>query len=233
MAGITARRWLCRGIVTVGATLLATTASAQPGETVARMPAWDASGSIALRFIRASDFGDEDYYYYDWQTQGEPGFQVGRHVTRHLKVEIGVRGPMQFTVDESDLVPAPSIPGGFAETWLDRRVRVLSFAPSLTWQFFENAFVHPYVSAGVAMDVVDIHRFREAYTASYGRTAIRYDVPGIDTSETMFEARPFFAVGSKSYFGNGQWFVRPEFEIGVTKSRIGRVSLRLGVGVDF
>jgi hypothetical protein len=49
----------------------------------------------------------------------------------------------------------------------------------------------------------------------------------------VVEARPFFAAGTKSYFGNGRWFVRPEFEVGVTHARIGAVALRLGVGVDF
>ena len=85
------------------------------------------------------------------------------------------------------------------------------------------------------MDLLNTHRFREAGIESYplSRTTVRYDVPGIDTRETAVAARPFFAVGSKSYFGNGRWFVRPEFEIGVAKSRIGHVSLRLGVGVDF
>jgi len=235
MAGITARRWLCRGLVTVGATLLATTASAQAGETVVRMPAWDASGNLAIHFFRASDLdGGDDHYYYDSEALAQPGAQVGRYVTPHLKVELGVRGPMQYTSYDTIHVPAP-LPGGFAETWVDRRVRVVSFAPAITWQFFENTFMHPYVSAGVAVDLVDVHRFREAGTESYplSRATVRYDVPGIDTRETVVKARPFFAVGSKSYFGNGRWFVRPEAEIGVVKSRIGTGSLRLGVGVDF
>ena len=234
MAEITARRWLCRGLATVGAALLATTASAQAADT-ARMPVWDAGGSMAVRSTRASDLG-EDGYYDDWEGQWEPGAQVGRHVTKHLKVELGLRGPMHYEFFDAIRVPAPALPGGFADTYVDRHVRVLSFAPAITWQFFENTFVHPYVSAGVAMDIADTHRFRQAGTESYvprTGTTIRYDVPGIDTRETVIEARPFFAAGTKSYFGNGQWFVRPEIEIGITKSRIGRFSLRLGVGVDF
>lgn len=237
MAEITARRWLGRGLATVGATLLATTASAQAGDTVARMPVWDASGSVAAHSIRASDVdsGRDDSYDY-WEGQWEPGAQVGRYLTTQLKVEIGVRGPMQYTFYDTIRVPVPALPGGFAETWIDRHVRVLSFAPAITWQFFENSFVHPFVSAGVAIDVTDVHRFRQAGTERTfvtSRTAVQYDVPGIDTHETVIGARPFFAAGSKSYFSNGRWFVRPEIEIGVTKSRVGAVSLRLGVGVDF
>jgi hypothetical protein len=186
--------------------------------------------------IRASDLdvgSDDDYDY--WEGQWQPGVQIGRFLTTHLKAEIGVRGPMRYDFYETISVPAPALPSGFGVTYADKHVRVLSFAPAITWQFFENTFVHPYLSAGVAVDVSDIHRFREAGTSSIvvSRTTVRYDVPGIDTRETAVTARPFFAAGSKSYFGNGRWFVRPEIEIGVNKSRIGAVSLRLGVGADF
>jgi hypothetical protein len=142
---------------------------------------------------------------------------------------------MRYDFYETISVPAPALPGGFARTYVERDVRVVSFAPAITWQFFRNTFVHPYVSAGVAVDVSDIHRFRPATVDSMvvSRTTVRYDVPGIDTRKAAVAARPFFAAGSKSYFGNGRWFVRPEIEIGVNKSRIGAVSLRLGVGADF
>lgn len=236
MAKIAARRWLCRGLATAGATLLATTVSAQANDTGVRRPVWDASGSVALHYVRASDLrSDRDFLYDDWATQWQPGVQVGRYLTPHLKVEIGVRGPTQYGFLESDRIPVPALPGGFGPAGIDRQVRVLSFAPAITWQFFENSFVHPYVSAGVAMDVSDIHRFREAGTREIflSRTTVRYDVPGIDTRATAVDARPFLAAGTKSYFSNGRWFVRPEIQVGVTKSRIGQVSLRFGVGVDF
>ena len=198
MSDITTRRWLCRGLTTIGATLLATTVSAQASDTV-RMPVWEASGSVAMQNIRASELdGGQDYLYDYWESQLEPGVQVGRYITKQLKVEIGVRGPMQYSFYESDYVPAPGIPGGVPES-IDRSVRVLSFAPAITWQFFENSFVHPYVSAGVAMDVSDIHRFRQAGTGSWvqSRTTVQYDVPGVDTRATAVDARPFLAVGTK------------------------------------
>ena len=128
------------------------------------------------------------------------GIQVGRYLTTQLKLEIGLRGPVQYFFYETDRVPAPALTGGFATESIDRHVRVFSFAPAITWQFFENSFAHPYLSAGVAMDVSDIHRFRQAGTGSIvqSRTTVRYDVPGVDTRETLVEARPFLAVGSKS-----------------------------------
>lgn len=228
-------RWVKWGLATTGALLVATLASAQGTETKApRMPLWDASGAVALHNIRASDaHGGEDQFDW-WEPQWETGVQAGRYLTPHLKVEMGVRGPMQYDFYESAQVPAPGLSGGVAFASIDRHVRLVSFAPGVTWQFFENRFVHPYVSAGVSFDVAEIHRSRDAHTVSVSRsnTTIRYSVPAVDTRETLVDARPFLAAGTKSYF-NRHWFVRPEAHVALAGSRVGQVSLRLGVGVDF
>jgi len=236
MAEIAARRWLLRGLAMMVTALVATTASAQSADTAPRMPVWDASVSGALHNVRASEMRPQPDGLYDYfETQWEPGAQVGRYLTSHLKVELGVRGPMQSSFYETDLVPVPALTGGFGWSSVDVNVRVFSVAPAVTWQFLDNTFAHPYLSVGVAMDVMDVHRFRPARTETdyRGRTGVRYDVPAIDTRDTEFIARPFVAVGSKSYFSNGRWFVRPEIQVGTSKSRVSAVSMRLGVGVDF
>lgn len=236
MAELAATRWLRRGLAMLLTTLVATTASAQSADTAVRMPVWDASVSGAFHNVRASDLRPHTDGLYDYfETQWEPGAQVGRYLTRHLKVELGVRGPMQSRFYETDHVPVPALAGGFGRSSVDLTVRVFSFAPAVTWQFLDNTFAHPYLSAGVAIDVMNVHRFREARTETdyRGRTEVRYDVPAVDTRETNLIARPFVAVGSKSYFSNGRWFVRPEIQVGASQSRVGAVSIRLGVGVDF
>jgi hypothetical protein len=236
MTEIAARRWLCRGLAMVGATLLATTVHAQATDTVVPMPRWDVNGSVAVNNTLASEIRIDPGRYYDyWAGQWEPGAQIGRYLTPHLKLEIGVRGPMHYDFSEDGRVPVAALPGGFGPAPIDVRVRVFSVAPAITWQFLENSFFHPYVSAGLAMDVSDIRRLRDAGTREtfLTRGSVRYDVPAVDTRATEFHARPFLAAGSKSYFSNGRWFVRPEIQVGVAKSRIGQVSLRFGVGVDF
>ena len=236
MGRIAARRWLNRGLVTIGVALLATPASAQQHETQARMPAWDATGSVAVHNVRAGDLHhDSDDRYDNWETQWEPGAQIGRYLTAHLKLEVGARGPMRYHLYESVPIPVPGAPGGFAPSWIERKVQAVSVAPAVTWQFFDNAFVHPYVSGGADITVANVHRFRAARTGSVttSRTTVRYDEPAVDSHEVIVDARPFVAVGTKSYFHNGRWFVRPEIQAGISRSRIGQVSLRLGVGADF
>ncbi|HUQ86466.1 MAG TPA: hypothetical protein VM096_02845 [Vicinamibacterales bacterium] len=231
MVAIAARRWLCLGVATVAATLVATTVSAQALDAV-RMPLWDAGASLAAAQTRASELG---YEYDYWESQWEPGIQLGRYLTPHLKLEMSVRGPMQYHFYEDEPVPVPAIPGGIGRSIVDSEIQLFSLAPAVTWQFFENTFVHPYVSVGVAVDVANIHRSREAHIETFylTRGSVSYPVPALDTREIDVRAYPFLAAGSKSYFANGRWFVRPEIEIGVGRSRVAQYSMRLGVGVDF
>ena len=231
-----AGRWLAWGVVTFGVVLLATPASAQGNDAQLRMPRWDATGSVALHNVRSGDaHSDSDGLYDYWETNWEPGFQVGRYLTTHLKVEVGVRGPMQYHFYESDRIPLPGVPGRFGPASIDRRVTVISIAPAVTWQFLDNTFVHPYVSGGLDIDLADIHRFRDARSGSItiSGATIRYDQPAVDSHEAIVDARPFIAIGTKSYFHSGRWFVRPEIQAGISKSRFAQVSLRLGVGADF
>ncbi len=231
------KRWLVRGIAGIGVMLLvATTASAQDNADAGpRLPLWDATGTLGIHSIRASEVHSAERLYEWWETLGEPGFATGRYLTPHLKFEVGVRGPMNYRFVEPYLVPAPGLPGGVASTYIDRHVRLVSCSPVVTWQFFENAFVHPYVSAGVALDVLDVHRLRTPTTANVRQsngTTVRYDVPGVDTHQTVVNVRPVFGAGTKSYF-NDRWFVRPDVQLEFMRAGIGQVSLRLGVGADF
>lgn len=236
MAATTARRWLRRPVMTVGATLVASISWAQASDVSAvRFPLWDASGSIAFHNVRASEAqrGPDDFDH--WDANAELRGQAGRYLTSHLKVEFAVLAPMSYDFYERISVPAPAVPGGVGTTWVDRNVTVLSLQPALTWQFFENTFVHPYVAAGVSVDVANIHRFRDAGADSVfasGNRSFRFDVPAVDTRETVTEFRPFVAFGTKSYF-NEHWFARPEVQLGFGQSRLGQVSLRLGIGRDF
>jgi hypothetical protein len=236
MAATTARRWLTRSLMTVGTTLFASMAWAQASDvSTFRMPRWDASASVAFHNVRASEVqaGPDDFDY--WEPNAEWRGQAGRYATPHLKVEFAVLAPMSYNFYEPILVPAPAVPGGVGTTWVERNVTVLSLQPALTWQFLDNAFVHPYVTAGISVDVANIHRFRDAGIDNVfvpGNRGFRFDVPAIDTRDTVTEVRPFLAFGTKSYF-NEHWFARPEVQLGFGQSRLGQVSLRLGIGRDF
>src|SRR5262245_42440646 len=226
MGGTTARQWLTRSLVTVGAMFLATSAWAQASDiTTVRMPVWDASGSVALFNVRTSEASGPDDSDY-WETKAELRGQVGRYLTPHFKVEFAILAPMSYDFYEDVSVPVPAVPGAVGFTWVDRDVTVLSMQPAVTWQFFENTFVHPYVTAGISIDVANVHRFRDAGAGAIylsGSRSIRFDVSPVDTRETVTEARPFVAFGTKSYF-NERWFARPEVQLGLAGARLSQVS---------
>jgi hypothetical protein len=101
-----------------------------------------------------------------------------------------------------------------------------------TYQFLENTFAHPYVSAGVRVGVLDIHAERAPYIYTNTPPYTSYAIPALAWDSTEARARPYVAVGSKSYFSE-RTFVRPEMVLGFNDRGFSQFALRLGFGVDF
>lgn len=102
-----------------------------------------------------------------------------------------------------------------------------ALAPGVTYQFGDNQFLHPYVTGGVQIGLVRMHRERNPETV---RAPV--PVPRIDELQTAVHARPFAAAGLKAYF-NRRVFVRPEVLAGFGPGGIRQFTLHLGAGVDF
>jgi hypothetical protein len=108
--------------------------------------------------------------------------------------------------------------------------RLTTIAPSITYQFLDNDFMHPYVTGGVRVGIVNLHRTRHAsFYSDRGQTV---DVPAIDERRLVLNARPFAAAGFKSYI-NHRTFVRTEALTAFGVSGPTQVTLHLGIGVDF
>jgi hypothetical protein len=164
-----------------------------------------------------------------WDEKFQLRFQVGRYFSPHLKAEVAVAGPSTFDLYESIRIPVEGLPnGGFASN--ERSVRIVSLTPAFTYQFLENTFAHPYVSAGASLNLVDDHRFRRQTTYTINR--VTYSVPPLDTRDFSLSARPFVAAGFKSYF-NDRTFVRPELQVGFGSHGAAQMNIRLDFGIDF
>ena len=100
----------------------------------------------------------------------------------------------------------------------------------MTYQFLSNTFMHPYVSGGVRVAMVDEHRFREAFMYQFSN--VRYAVPALDERRTLVVAKPFLAAGAKSYLSDTA-FVRSEVVGAFRRDGLAQVSLHLGLGLDF
>jgi hypothetical protein len=131
---------------------------------------------------------------------------------------------------DSGADPVP-LPAGVGYAFYTAQIQRHQLSAAGTYQFLENTFAHPYLSAGAQVGFVNIHKVRDmSVPVYYGRTA--YQVPPLDQRESLVQVRPFLAGGFKSYF-NERAFVRSEVSTGFSRRGLSQFVLRLGFGVDF
>jgi hypothetical protein len=191
----------------------------------ATFPRWDAGGSIGLIAVTTTESRKS---WNGWDQNAEYRFDLGRYWTTHLKTDVAVTTNNMWSDWRSERLPIPGVPTAYAYTQIDRQW--FGVAPAVTWQFRENTFMHPYVSGGVKVSLLEEHSFREAATQRSG--AISYQVPGLDERRTLVLARPFVAGGFKSYV-NRSVFVRTEGRVAFAQDGVRQVSAIVGLGIDF
>jgi hypothetical protein len=175
---------------------------------------WDIGGTLAIRF------GEKDDAVI---RAGAWTAELGRYWTPHVKTSFAVMTAGQKTYDGSGFVYDPR---ALASSYSKNVTRPAAFAASATYQFFDNEFVHPYVSAGA--------RFASTSTTTEVYS-LRFPYGPLSSSTTpdRLEARPIIGGGFKSYFGNGRAFMRSELVMAIAPHGTGNAILLLGAGVDF
>ena len=169
---------------------------------------WDASGMWAVRFGCSYDC-DPVIPNGSWSAE------TGYYWTAHVKTSIGVATtPAETSVGYSS---------GY--TYRCDAARPVALSASVAYQFFENAFVHPFVSAGAR--IAWVSRTTETYSPVPPYTSTRV------TGPTRVQARPVIAGGFKSYFDNGRVFMQSELGLTLGSTRETHPVLRIGAGVDF
>lgn len=217
----------------VGLLLLASTAQAQQLDRRG-IPyrAWDVDAGVGFQSLASSDRRPgADLNQTGWDVSWAGTVDVGHYWTSHLKTSVGLTFLQSTTEWESSLVPA--VPGGrgYAATVYD--VNRLQVSAAGTWQFLENAFMHPYVSAGARVLVMDVSAHRDPFVDVWTSTgSSRYPIEGLDRDYMAVRVRPFAAIGSKSYFSE-RTFVRPELALAFNERGLGQWGARLAFGVDF
>lgn len=212
--------------------LVAGSASAQlvDGKGVPYRP-WDVQGGVSLHVSTKDDGSVANGSYEHWTPAFTGTLEVGRYWTSHLKTELGVvfLPSHQGGGQESVIVPT----GQSGTAYITSRVRQTQFTVAATHQFGENAFVHPYVSVGARVGLLDINQSRwpRADVFADGRY-VSYVIPAIDRHFTDVRVRPYAALGSKSYFSE-RIFVRPEVMLAFGNRGLGQYALRVAFGVDF
>jgi hypothetical protein len=194
---------------------------ALPAEAIAQTPTaanpfrkWDIGGTLAIRF------GEKDDAVIP---AGAWTAELGRYWTPHVKASFAVMTAGQKTYGSGGYAYDPR---ALTSSYSRSVTQPAAFAASATYQFFDNEFVHPYVSAGAR--VASTSTTTEVYSSRSP-----YGLLSSSTTPDHLEARPIIGGGFKSYFVNGRAFMRSELLMSVDQHGSGHAILQIGAGVDF
>ena len=197
--------------------------------TAARPPLVRADVHGTLGWLNAASHlstqGDD---WYNRLLHGAAG--VGWYWTDHVKTEVDVGGSTA-----ADLYSYEPVVISGQTTFLSfrRKFHTTTVAATQQYQFFRNAWFHPYVGAGVEVSWDRFERRDEPlflYDPVTRQPRLRRDSTSHEPDTEVY-GRPLGAIGFKAYM-TPRGFFRTDLRVGV-RNRIDRVLLRFGFGIDF
>jgi len=188
----------------------------------------DVSGTLGWLVVNREvpagyDFGD------DWQHSLFAAATAGWYWTDHLKTELELGAGTETTAYRSRRIVIDGRPTSeFVESrYVRRRVGL-----GQHYQFFRNAWFHPYVAAGANVsfdDITDRTHAVVTYGPAPGNTRV-IEPERIDRRSTVVVS-PFVSAGFKAYLTE-RGFFRSALEV-TLRDGVDEVLLRFGFGMDF
>lgn len=223
-------RWW-QGIVAVGGLLVASTTGAQVVDGRGNpYRQWDVAVGGTIHFDREVASNPADVYGSDWDGGVAVQVDAGRYWNSHLKTEVSFTALTDRREGGTDYIP---VPGGVAYSFLSTDIGRKQVGAAVTYQFLENVFAHPYVSAGVRTTLHNSHTVRSPTAYLSGPSGgTSYQLPPFESRDRDVLTRPYVAAGFKSYF-NERSFIRSELSTAYADSGISQWTIRLGFGMDF
>jgi hypothetical protein len=180
---------------------------------------WDAWLGVSSFSGRRSDLNA----WTDWYQTPALEAEVARYWSPHLRTAIRAArtGEGRAYSQQPIFVPGQPVPGyRFAEHWLS----TTDLSASLSYQFLENAWVHPFVAAGVRVSREHERLEIRTYTDRPGPTE--------HVENDWWRGRPFLGFGAKFYL-SPRAFIRSELQVSFGSGEVAHVGLGGGVGIDF
>ena len=203
--------------------------SSAAAQTTSEPKRWDVSGSAALFEARP---GQNDTLYQDnWYFHGRYAVTVGHYWTQHLKTEVEYAQSGEGSIFLQDF---KRIDGLVYPYSIESLHRLEQGSVRMVWQFGENTWVHPYVSAGITGDRERqrVHT-DEQYQYASGRPNNRLLVVRDSTSGPTWE----YGISSTAAAGAKFYMSRNAFlntgVVGTWSKPAATVSLFAGFGIDF
>lgn len=220
--------------IAVALTLLPLAAGAQSPTSTRPTADWDVA-VVAGGLAGHGEVPDNARFADSWSRAGLAGVVIGWHWTAHVKAEfeVAASGEGHQFVERSVTVANDPYPVPYGS---DQFTRVREAAATLMWQFFDNQWVHPFVQAGVAVDV-ERQRFytwpNTFYTGDPRTAGTQVIVTGErrEGLATRATVRGVVGGGAKLYV-SPRVFVRSDARLAIG-SRIEHIAFRAGIGCDF
>ena len=194
---------------------------------VVASPKLEIGGTVGVIEARPQEF--DVPYYQDWYAHGRYAGSIGYYWTKNLKTEFehawsgeGSRYVLDYARTNGSPYPYQT------EQFFQLQQSTLR----VVWQFRDNAWVHPYLSAGAVIDV-EHQRFHVPLTYQQNARGERILVSGERNSGGRYEVRGGVSVGggAKIYVSERAFFNTGAI---VTYSKpAATVNLIAGFGIDF
>jgi hypothetical protein len=204
-----------------------------PVQVVVLQPAmpsrWDAEGHVAWL---GEHRPNASIQWDRWFNMASGGGTVGYYWTSHLKTEFDIATSTEASTYSFEPVV---LPGATVPLFLqrDHELRVTTASAGVIGQFFENAWFHPFVGAGV-----ELIRERERIETALPITVPRdprapalIPPPQMET-RVRYGARPYLDVGFKAYVSE-RAFIRSDVRTSLSSDGLAALAWHSGVGVDF
>ncbi len=164
-----------------------------------------------------------------WFNVASGGGTVGYFWTTHLKTEVDLGTSSE---GETYSVEFVSVPGLTSPLFIERdhEVRFTTLSAGLTRQFFENAWFHPFASAG--LEVVREREHIETVPSPVPPRGTSVSVAPEEATRVRYREQPFLATGFKVYL-SPHAFIRTDIRTSWSSRGLAAVGWRSGVGVDF
>ena len=190
-------------------------------QDVEGLPVWDVGASVGWfasdRDVSAARFIDDSNNR--WVLGGAAGYYWTEHLRTAVRFAATTagRGYVSIPIEQSAERPAYAFGEYHAR---DALVSIEQF-----YQFGRNAWVHPYLGAGIALS-------RETLTTIFDRRAYpQVQLPDDPPDETAWKVRPVLSGGLKTYLTPRTFF---RAHVSVSPSSDTRnVALTFGFGTDF
>jgi len=191
-------------------------------------PRWDTSLNAGV--IEAKPDQVNEPYYDSWYAQGRYSGSVGYYFTKHLKAEF----EHAWSGEGSRLLLQYQRLGGAPYPYqVEQLFQLQQSTLRVVWQFRDNAWVHPYVSAGAVLDI-EHQRVHVPTVYQQGSRGDLVLVHNEMTSDRGYELRPGFSIGGGAkFYVNGRAFVNTGVLATHSSPAGSTVSFIAGFGIDF